>query len=47
MQGGKLAIDFEHFKNQIGLFKTPQGVYIYPPFLKSLSQKQLLSGFAT
>lgn len=44
--GGKLAIDFEHFKNQIGLFKTPQGVYIYPPFLKSLSQKQLLSGFA-
>lgn len=44
--GGKLGIDLENLKNQIGLFKSPKGVFIYPPFLKTLSQRQVLSGFA-
>ncbi|RMG20209.1 MAG: 3-dehydroquinate synthase [Bacteroidetes bacterium] len=44
--GGKLGIDFMEFKNHIGLFLDPQAVYIYPPFLHTLPQRELLSGFA-
>ena len=44
--GGKLAIDLENFKNQIGLFKSPKGVYIFPNFLQTLSQRQIVSGYA-
>ena len=44
--GGKLAIDLENFKNQIGLFKSPKGVYIFPKFLQTLNQRQIVSGYA-
>ena len=44
--GGKLAIDLENFKNQIGLFKSPKGVYILPKFLQTLNQRQVVSGYA-
>lgn len=44
--GGKLGIDFQEYKNHIGLFKDPNGVYIYADFLKTLSNRELLSGFA-
>ena len=44
--GGKLGIDFDNLKNQIGLFKSPKEVYIYPLFLKTLSDRQVLSGYA-
>lgn len=44
--GGKLGIDFQGFKNHIGLFREPEGVFIFPPFLKTLSQRELHSGFA-
>ncbi|MBL6663709.1 MAG: 3-dehydroquinate synthase [Flavobacteriales bacterium] len=44
--GGKLGIDLENFKNQIGLFKSPKGVYIFPKFLHTLSQRQIVSGYA-
>ena len=44
--GSKLGIDFQGFKNHIGLFLDPIGVYIHPPFLKTLSERQFLSGFA-
>ena len=44
--GGKLGIDLENFKNQIGLFKSPKGVYIFPNFLQTLSQRQIVSGYA-
>ncbi len=44
--GGKLGIDFQDFKNHIGLFKDPNGVFIYPDFLKTLPDNELLSGFA-
>ena len=44
--GGKLGIDFKHLKNIIGLFQNPLGVYIHPPFLETLSNKELRSGFA-
>lgn len=44
--GSKLGIDFEGFKNHIGLFLDPQAVYIYPDFLQTLSQREQISGFA-
>lgn len=44
--GGKLGIDFSTLKNQIGLFKNPKGVYIFPSFLNTLDKTQLYSGYA-
>jgi len=44
--GGKLGIDLEKFKNQIGLFKSPKGVYIFPDFLQTLNKRQIISGYA-
>ena len=44
--GGKLAVDFNNLKNQIGLFTNPASVIINPDFLKTLPKKQLISGFA-
>jgi 3-dehydroquinate synthase len=44
--GGKLGIDFNGLKNQIGLFKNPKSVLIYPKFLETLAENQLNSGFA-
>lgn len=44
--GGKLGIDFQGYKNHIGLFAEPQGVYIWPDFLQTLSDRQLASGLA-
>ncbi len=44
--GGKLGIDFNQVKNSIGVFRNPKGVYIYPPFLKTLPKAEIRSGFA-
>ena len=44
--GGKLGIDFHTLKNHIGLFQNPQAVLIYPIFLKTLPEAELISGFA-
>ena len=44
--GGKLGIDFESFKNHIGVFKIPNLVIIDPDFLKTLPITELRSGFA-
>lgn len=44
--GGKLGIDFNEFKNHIGLFSEPDLVIIDSTFLQSLPNNQLLSGFA-
>ena len=44
--GSKLGIDFEGFKNHIGLFLDPQAVYIWPDFLKTLPAREVVSGFA-
>mgnify|MGYP001433639258 CR=1 FL=1 len=44
--GGKLGIDFSGLKNQVGLFKNPKSVLIYPEFLETLVENQLNSGFA-
>ena len=44
--GGKLGIDFESVKNSIGVFNNPEGVFIDPVFLKTLSKEEVRSGFA-
>jgi 3-dehydroquinate synthase len=44
--GGKLGIDFNHFKNQIGVFKEPAFTILHSGFLKTLSYEELRSGFA-
>ncbi len=44
--GGKTGIDFEGFKNQVGLFANPKHVIIDPIFLLTLDDKQWQSGFA-
>jgi 3-dehydroquinate synthase len=44
--GGKLGIDFHGFKNHIGVFTQPKAVLIDALFLKTLSVRELRSGFA-
>ncbi|MAQ69987.1 MAG: 3-dehydroquinate synthase [Flavobacteriales bacterium] len=44
--GGKVAVNFQDYKNQIGLFVDPQIVFVYTPFLLSLSHDDLLSAQA-
>ena len=44
--GGKLGIDFQGYKNHIGLFQEPLRVVISPEFLETLPHQELRSGFA-
>ena len=44
--GGKLGIDFNHFKNHIGVFQEPVLNLVYSGFLKTLPERELRSGFA-
>ena len=44
--GGKLGIDFNHFKNHIGVFQNPVFTLLHSGFLKTLSESEMRSGFA-
>jgi len=44
--GGKLAVDFNSFKNHIGVFKLPALTLLFSGFFKSLPKAELRSGFA-
>ena len=44
--GGKLGIDFNGFKNHIGVFQQPNAVLIDPVFLTTLPERERRSGFA-
>lgn len=44
--GGKLGIDFNNFKNHIGVFEQPALTLLHAGFLKTLPQQELRSGFA-
>lgn len=44
--GGKVGIDLNHLKNEIGVFNNPKAVFVNSNFLSSLDKRQLLSGFA-
>ena len=42
--GGKTGVDFDAYKNMVGAFYQPQGVYINLGTLHSLDEKQFISG---
>ncbi len=44
--GGKLGIDFQSFKNHLGVFNQPEKVIVSSEFLATLPDKELRSGFA-
>lgn len=44
--GGKTGVDVNHIKNQVGVFNNPKAVFIYPGFLRTVSKRQILSGYA-
>jgi 3-dehydroquinate synthase len=44
--GGKTGVDFRNVKNQIGLFAEPRAVVVDPTFLRTLSKREFISGFA-
>jgi 3-dehydroquinate synthase len=44
--GGKVGVDLDHLKNEVGMFSAPEAVFIYPDFLKTLPGREMMSGFA-
>lgn len=44
--GGKLGVDFQGFKNHIGVFKDPVSVLVATGFLQTLPLVEIRSGFA-
>jgi 3-dehydroquinate synthase len=44
--GGKVGIDFDDYKNQLGAFQHPVFTLLAPLFLKTLPEDELRSGFA-
>ncbi len=44
--GSKTGIDFQDYKNHVGLFADPRAVIIDPVFLETLPEKFMRSGFA-
>lgn len=43
--GGKLGIDMNLVKNMVGLFKNPKSIFIHAPFLLTLPDRELMSGY--
>jgi len=44
--GGKTGVDFQGFKNHIGVFQEPEAVFMDPAFLATLPADELRSGYA-
>ena len=44
--GGKLGIDFNNYKNLIGIIKNPGAVFMFTDFLGTLPEEEVRSGFA-
>lgn len=44
--GGKNGVNLDSYKNMVGTFRTPDQVLIHPPFLRTLDERQLRSGYA-
>ncbi|MCK5206639.1 MAG: 3-dehydroquinate synthase [Cyclobacteriaceae bacterium] len=44
--GGKLGIDFQNFKNHIGIFQNPKSVFLDAVFFNTLHPLELRSGYA-
>lgn len=44
--GGKVGIDLNYYKNSVGAFSHPKAIFIYPPFLQTLDNRQFVAGVA-
>lgn len=44
--GGKTGVDFQGFKNHLGVFQEPLKIFINPEFLQTLPVRELKSGYA-
>ncbi len=44
--GGKVGVNFDTYKNHIGVFQDPAYIFLYPGFLKTLNSREFRSGFA-
>jgi 3-dehydroquinate synthase len=44
--GGKTGVNFFGNKNMLGVFQQASAVLIYPPFIQTLTETELISGFA-
>lgn len=44
--GAKTGINLKGIKNSIGLFTQPKGIFIHLPFLETLPNEEVLSGYA-
>jgi len=44
--GGKVGVDYRGYKNLLGTYKNPALVWIHSPFIQTLPERELLSGFA-
>ena len=44
--GGKTGVNLDGLKNEVGTFSRPSFVVVHTPFLQTLSQENLLSGYA-
>ncbi len=44
--GGKTGVDLDNLKNQIGVIQEPVMVLVITPFLRTLEERQWLSGYA-
>lgn len=44
--GGKNGVNFKNYKNQVGLFSEPQAIFINPHFIKTLDERDVMSGLA-
>jgi 3-dehydroquinate synthase len=42
--GGKTGLDLQHYKNHLGTFTHPKGIFIIPEFLGSLHELEIKSG---
>lgn len=43
--GGKTGVNFMNLKNHLGIFQQPKAIFLYPGFLKTISERELKSGF--
>jgi len=44
--GGKLGVDHKGLKNMLGIFRNPYAVITHTPFLETLDEQELKSGYA-
>ncbi len=44
--GGKTGVDHANVKNSVGTYSVPEAIFVCTPFLKTLPDKEITSGFA-